>query len=79
MSCVFPAWYLVLGYHLSIVSIVISTLVSPSGKITVYLGRRDFVDTSSVTDPIDGVIVCDNDYLKGRRVFASVSVQPGPL
>lgn len=47
---------------------------APNGKITVYLGRRDFVDTSSVTDPIDGVVVCDYDYLRGRKVFASVGI-----
>lgn len=47
---------------------------APNGKITVYLGRRDFVDTSSVTEPIDGVVLCDNDYLRGRRLFASVSI-----
>ncbi|MPC90569.1 Phosrestin-1 [Portunus trituberculatus] len=25
-------------------------------KVTVYLGRRDFVDNSSTTEPIDGVV-----------------------
>ncbi|KAK3866634.1 hypothetical protein Pcinc_027836 [Petrolisthes cinctipes] len=43
-------------------------------KITVYLGRRDFVDNTTGTEPVDGVVVCDNDYLRGRKVFASVTV-----
>ncbi|XP_047491469.1 arrestin homolog [Penaeus chinensis] len=47
---------------------------APNGKITVYLGRRDFVDNTTSTEPVDGVIVCDNDYLRGRKVFASVTV-----
>ncbi|XP_068216433.1 arrestin homolog [Palaemon carinicauda] len=47
---------------------------APNGKITVYLGRRDFVDNTISTEPVDGVVICDNDYLRGRRVYATVSV-----
>jgi len=47
---------------------------APNGKITVYLGRRDFVDNTTGTEPVDGVVVCDNDYLRGRKVYAAVSV-----
>jgi len=47
---------------------------APNGKITVYLGRRDFVDNTAGTEPVDGVVVCDNDYLRGRRVYAVVTV-----
>ncbi|KAK8403998.1 hypothetical protein O3P69_000213 [Scylla paramamosain] len=47
---------------------------APNGKITAYLGRRDFVDNTSTTEPVDGVVVCDNDYLRGRKVFATVTV-----
>ncbi|KAK8739365.1 hypothetical protein OTU49_003597 [Cherax quadricarinatus] len=47
---------------------------APNGKITVYLGRRDFVDNTSSTEPVDGVVVVDNDYLHGRKVFATVAV-----
>ncbi|KAA0186886.1 hypothetical protein HAZT_HAZT009211 [Hyalella azteca] len=42
--------------------------------MTVYLGRRDFVDNTVVTEPVDGVVLLDNDYLKGRKVFATVTV-----
>lgn len=47
---------------------------APNGKITVYLGRRDFVDNTVNTEPVDGVVLVDGDYLKGRKVFATVSV-----
>ena len=45
------------------------------GKITVYLGRRDFVDNTNVTEPVDGVVLIDNDYTRGRKVFAAVSLK----
>jgi len=40
---------------------------SPNGKITVYLGKRDFVD-----HPIDGVVLVDPEYLKDRKVYGHV-------
>ena len=46
---------------------------SPNGKITVYLGKRDFVDHITHVDPIDGVVLVDSDYVKDRRVFGHVS------
>ncbi|CAG0879727.1 unnamed protein product [Darwinula stevensoni] len=45
---------------------------SPNGKITVYLGKRDFVDHVTHVDPIDGVVLIDPDYLKDRKVFGQV-------
>lgn len=45
---------------------------SPNGKITVYLGKRDFVDHISHVDPIDGVVLVDPDYVKDRKVFGHV-------
>ncbi|XP_063596183.1 arrestin homolog [Penaeus indicus] len=47
---------------------------SPNGKVTAYLSRRDFVDHVTHTSPVDGVVVVDHDYLRGRRVFARVAV-----
>ncbi|XP_017784325.1 PREDICTED: arrestin homolog [Nicrophorus vespilloides] len=44
---------------------------SPNGKITMYLGKRDYVDHISGVEPIDGVILIDNDY-KDRKVFGQV-------
>lgn len=45
---------------------------SPNGKITVYLGKRDFVDHIDHVDPIDGVVLIDPDYVKDRKVFGHV-------
>ncbi|XP_047119074.1 beta-arrestin-1 isoform X1 [Schistocerca piceifrons] len=45
---------------------------SPNGKITVYLGKRDFVDHITHVDPIDGVVLIDPDYVKDRKVFGHV-------
>lgn len=45
---------------------------SSNGKITVYLGKRDFVDHISHVDPIDGVVLIDPEYVKDRKVFGSV-------
>jgi len=47
---------------------------APNGKITAYLGRRDFVDNTKGTEPVDGVVLVDQGYLQGRKVFASVAV-----
>ncbi|WAR28320.1 ARRB1-like protein [Mya arenaria] len=45
---------------------------SPNGKVTVYLGKRDFIDHLTHIDPIDGVVLVDPEYLKERKVYAHV-------
>ncbi|XP_033208503.1 beta-arrestin-1 isoform X4 [Belonocnema kinseyi] len=45
---------------------------SPNGKITVYIGKRDFVDHITHVDPIDGVVLIDPDYVKDRKVYGHV-------
>lgn len=55
-----------------VVAVKVFKKTSPNGKITVYLGRRDFLDHLDHIDPIDGIIVVENDYLKGRKVYAQV-------
>jgi len=37
-----------------------------------YLGKRDFVDHLVHVEPIDGVIVIDQDYLTDRKIFAQL-------
>ncbi len=44
---------------------------SPNGKITVYLGRRDFVDHISHVDPIG-----EGEIREGRREIGIPLVQP---
>ncbi|XP_070710428.1 arrestin, beta 2b isoform X2 [Pempheris klunzingeri] len=46
---------------------------SPNCKLTVYLGKRDFVDHLDHVDPVDGVLLVDPDYLKGRKVFVTLT------
>lgn len=46
---------------------------SPNSKLTVYLGKRDFVDHLNYVDPVDGVLLVDPEYLKDRKVFVSLT------
>ena len=56
---------------------------SPNGKITVYLGRHDFVDHITHIDPINGIVLVYPEYLNGQKVFLplrySRSTQTNPL
>ncbi|TKC42438.1 hypothetical protein EI555_006234 [Monodon monoceros] len=42
-------------------------------QLTVYLGKRDFVDHLDRVDPVDGVVLVDPDYLKDRKVFVTLT------
>ncbi|KAM6960046.1 arrestin, beta 2b [Tautogolabrus adspersus] len=46
---------------------------SPNSKLTVYLGKRDFVDHLDHVDPVDGVLLVDPEYLKDRKVFVTLT------
>ncbi|XP_034235558.1 arrestin homolog [Thrips palmi] len=56
-----------------VVAVKVFKKTTPNGKITVYLGKRDFIDHLDHVDPIDGIIVVDNDYLKGRKIYGQVT------
>jgi len=57
-----------------VVAVKVFKKTTPNGKVTVYLGKRDFVDRlDGLCDPVDGVLVVDNDYLKDRRIFGQVT------
>lgn len=46
---------------------------SPNGKITLYLGKRDYVDNIATVEPIEGIIVLDDEYVKEKRkVFGQI-------
>uniref|UniRef100_A0A3Q2XHA0 Beta-arrestin-1 n=1 Tax=Hippocampus comes TaxID=109280 RepID=A0A3Q2XHA0_HIPCM len=50
---------------------------SPNGRVsplTVYLGKRDFVDHVDRVEPVDGVILIDPDYLKERKGSGQIFV-----
>uniref|UniRef100_A0A3B3ZFX8 Arrestin C-terminal-like domain-containing protein n=1 Tax=Periophthalmus magnuspinnatus TaxID=409849 RepID=A0A3B3ZFX8_9GOBI len=42
-------------------------------QLTVYLGKRDFVDHLDHVDPVDGVVLVDPEYLKDRKVFVTIT------
>ncbi|XP_051934125.1 beta-arrestin-1-like isoform X2 [Hippocampus zosterae] len=46
---------------------------SPNGRLTVYLGKRDFVDHVDRVEPVDGVVLIDPEYLMERKVFATLT------
>ncbi|XP_063531925.1 arrestin homolog [Cydia strobilella] len=55
-----------------VVAVKVFKKTTPNGKVTVYLGKRDFIDHMDYCDPIDGVVVVDNDYLKGRKIYSQL-------
>lgn len=57
-----------------VVAIKVFKKTTPNGKLTVYLGKRDFIDHLDYCDPIDGVIVVESEYLKHRKVFGQVKI-----
>lgn len=56
-----------------VVSVKVFKKATPNGKVTFYLGRRDFIDHIDYCDPVDGVIVVEPDYLKNRKVFGQLA------
>lgn len=46
---------------------------SPNNKVHLYMGKRDFVDHISAVEPIDGIIVLDEEYInEHRKVFGQL-------
>lgn len=52
-----------------VVSFRVFKKASPNSKVTIYLGRRDFIDHVTESDPVDGVLLIDKDYLQGKQVI----------
>jgi arrestin-2 len=55
-----------------VVSVKVYKKTTPNGKLTVYLGKRDFIDHVDYCDPVDGVMVIDEEYLRGRKIYGQV-------
>lgn len=46
---------------------------SPNGKITLYLGKRDYIDNIASVEPVDGIVVLDEEYVREKRkVFGQI-------
>ena len=41
-------------------------------KVTLYLGRRDYVDHVTGSDPVDGVVNIDNEFLNDKKVVVQL-------
>lgn len=52
---------------------VVFKKVCKDKAVTVYMGKRDFVDRVDSVDPVDGVIAVDPEALQGRKVFVTLS------
>uniref|UniRef100_A0A7N5PA18 Arrestin, lateral eye-like n=1 Tax=Ailuropoda melanoleuca TaxID=9646 RepID=A0A7N5PA18_AILME len=55
-----------------VVAVKVFKKTAPNGKLTVYLGKRDFGDYGDTVEPVEGVILVDSDYLKHRKIFGQV-------
>ncbi|NXC41802.1 ARRS protein, partial [Penelope pileata] len=41
--------------------------------LTIYLGKRDFVDNVGNVEPVDGVVLVDPTMLKGKKVYVTLT------
>uniref|UniRef100_A0A8C3DNE6 S-arrestin n=1 Tax=Corvus moneduloides TaxID=1196302 RepID=A0A8C3DNE6_CORMO len=41
--------------------------------LTIYLGKRDFIDNIGSVEPVDGVVLVDPAIIKGKKVFVSLT------
>ncbi|XP_006146220.1 arrestin-C [Tupaia chinensis] len=46
---------------------------SCSIQLSIYLGKRDFVDHVDTVEPIDGVVLVDPEYVEGRKLFVTLT------
>uniref|UniRef100_A0A8C3MIP1 S-arrestin n=1 Tax=Geospiza parvula TaxID=87175 RepID=A0A8C3MIP1_GEOPR len=50
-----------------------STVVILSPQLTIYLGKRDYIDNIGDVEPVDGVVLVDPAIIKGKKVFVSLT------
>uniref|UniRef100_A0A8C3HL59 Arrestin-C n=1 Tax=Chrysemys picta bellii TaxID=8478 RepID=A0A8C3HL59_CHRPI len=41
--------------------------------LSIYLGKRDFVDHVDSVEPVDGIVLIDPEYLKDRKVYVTLT------
>ncbi|NXF36807.1 ARRS protein, partial [Nyctibius bracteatus] len=41
--------------------------------LTIYLGKRDFIDNVGTVEPVDGVVLVDPAMIKGKKVYVSLT------
>ncbi|XP_030071502.1 S-arrestin [Microcaecilia unicolor] len=52
---------------------VIFKKTSRDKALSVYLGKRDYIDHVECVDPVDGVVLVDPDPLKGKKVYVTLT------
>ncbi|XP_045054267.1 S-arrestin isoform X2 [Desmodus rotundus] len=52
---------------------VIFKKVSRDKSVTIYLGKRDYVDHVDQVEPVDGVVLVDPELVKGKKVYVSLT------
>ncbi|KAG8445420.1 hypothetical protein GDO86_010267 [Hymenochirus boettgeri] len=52
---------------------IIYKKTSRDKAVSVYLGKRDYVDHVESVDPVDGVVLVDPDLLKGKKVYVTLT------
>ncbi|XP_008580182.1 PREDICTED: S-arrestin [Galeopterus variegatus] len=52
---------------------VIFKKVSRDKAVTIYLGKRDYIDHINQVEPVDGVVLVDPELLKGKKVYVSLT------
>ncbi|KAM5163229.1 S-arrestin [Mantella aurantiaca] len=52
---------------------VIYKKTSRDKAVSVYLGKRDYVDHIESVDSVDGVVIVDPDLLKGKKVYVTLT------
>ncbi|XP_040561947.1 S-arrestin isoform X4 [Gallus gallus] len=50
-----------------------STVVIFSLQLTIYLGKRDFIDNIGSVEPVDGVVLVDPAMIKGKKVYVTLT------
>ncbi|RMB95474.1 hypothetical protein DUI87_28097 [Hirundo rustica rustica] len=46
---------------------------SPNSKLSLYLGKRDYVDNVDSVESVDGVCLVDPEYLQDRKVYVTLT------
>nr|DBA25945.1 TPA: hypothetical protein GDO54_010270 [Pyxicephalus adspersus] len=52
---------------------VIYKKTSRDKAVSVYLGKRDYIDHVESVEPVDGVVFVDPDLLKGKKVYVTLT------
>ncbi|XP_044146737.1 S-arrestin isoform X1 [Bufo gargarizans] len=52
---------------------VIYKKTSRDKAVSVYLGKRDYIDHVESVEPVDGVVLVDPDLLKGKKVYVTLT------